>query len=320
MRVEMNCPSRLSGEKTPSPGKRATSLTRFCNLASRTAIISLAMGVPSSSRQASVNTSIGRRKPTNASRTSLYDLEARAFDPGLGELFGVPLELLQQLEQRARLELGLELACGEELDVPVELERLLPEPARLAAVAALSSWVGLVLENARWLVGAVPVLTLFLLGYTVAFLGVNSDNVDLIAEEVPSRRALDEFAELLQPPRAQSMAELEELLGASGIGGMGGFSDFFQTLFGGLRGRPAPAGQPRGRTLHPPRRHPRGTPASRAVPPGRAGTASAGTRPRLSRPREPRPWPARDRPPVHGLQSERHEPLRCRRPFWSGGQ
>jgi hopanoid biosynthesis associated RND transporter like protein HpnN len=60
----------------------------------------------------------------------------------------------------------------------------------------LARWVGLVLENARWVVGAVLVLTLFLLGFTVEFLGVNSDNVDLLADDVPSNRALKEFAEL----------------------------------------------------------------------------------------------------------------------------
>jgi hopanoid biosynthesis associated RND transporter like protein HpnN len=61
---------------------------------------------------------------------------------------------------------------------------------------ALTRWVGLVLANAPRVVGAALVLTLFLLGYTVAFLGINSDNVSLVAEDVPSRRALDEFAEL----------------------------------------------------------------------------------------------------------------------------
>ena len=61
---------------------------------------------------------------------------------------------------------------------------------------ALTRWVGLVLANASRVVGAVLVLALVLLGYTVAFLGVNSDNVSLLAEDVPSRRALDEFAEL----------------------------------------------------------------------------------------------------------------------------
>ena len=60
----------------------------------------------------------------------------------------------------------------------------------------LARWVGLVLAKAAWVVGAVLVLTLLLLGYTLAFLGVNSDNVDLVADDVPSNRALKEFAEL----------------------------------------------------------------------------------------------------------------------------
>jgi hypothetical protein len=60
----------------------------------------------------------------------------------------------------------------------------------------LTRWVGLVLANATWVVGAVLVLALVLLGYTVAFLGINSDNLSLLSEDVPSRRALDEFAEL----------------------------------------------------------------------------------------------------------------------------
>jgi len=60
----------------------------------------------------------------------------------------------------------------------------------------LTLWVGLVLANATRVVGAVLVLALVLLGYTTAFLGINSDNVSLVSEDVPSRRALDEFAEL----------------------------------------------------------------------------------------------------------------------------
>jgi len=61
---------------------------------------------------------------------------------------------------------------------------------------ALTRWVGLVIANAPRVVGAVLVLSLLLLGYTAAFLGINSDNVSLLAKDVPSRRALDEFAEL----------------------------------------------------------------------------------------------------------------------------
>jgi hopanoid biosynthesis associated RND transporter like protein HpnN len=61
---------------------------------------------------------------------------------------------------------------------------------------ALTRWVRLVLANATSVVAAVLLLALVLFGYTIAFLGVNSDNVRLLAEDVPSRRALDEFAEL----------------------------------------------------------------------------------------------------------------------------
>ena len=61
---------------------------------------------------------------------------------------------------------------------------------------ALTRWVGVVLANAARVVGVVLVLALLLLGYSVAFLGINSDNVSLVAKDVPSRRALDEFAEL----------------------------------------------------------------------------------------------------------------------------
>ncbi len=60
----------------------------------------------------------------------------------------------------------------------------------------LTRWVRFVLAKAAPVVGSVLILALLLLGYTVAYLGVNSDNVSLIAEDVPSRRALDEFAEL----------------------------------------------------------------------------------------------------------------------------
>ena len=58
----------------------------------------------------------------------------------------------------------------------------------------LSRWVGFVLERAQAVVVLVLVLALVLLGYSAAFLGVNSDNVSLLDEDVPSRRALDEPA------------------------------------------------------------------------------------------------------------------------------
>jgi hypothetical protein len=60
----------------------------------------------------------------------------------------------------------------------------------------LSRWVGFVLAHAHWVAAAVLVLALFLLVYAVARLGINSDNVSLLDEDLPSRRALDEFAEL----------------------------------------------------------------------------------------------------------------------------
>jgi hopanoid biosynthesis associated RND transporter like protein HpnN len=60
----------------------------------------------------------------------------------------------------------------------------------------LSRWVELVLTHARRVVAAVLLLALVLLAYAVTGLGINSDNVSLLDEDLPSRRALDEFAEL----------------------------------------------------------------------------------------------------------------------------
>ena len=61
---------------------------------------------------------------------------------------------------------------------------------------ALSRWVAFVLAHARRVVMAVLVLALLLLAYAMAGLGINSDNVSLLDENLPSRRALDEFAKL----------------------------------------------------------------------------------------------------------------------------
>jgi hopanoid biosynthesis associated RND transporter like protein HpnN len=61
---------------------------------------------------------------------------------------------------------------------------------------ALSRWVMLVLAHPHRVVATVLVIALVLFAYAVTHLGINSDNVSLLDEDVPSRRALDEFAEL----------------------------------------------------------------------------------------------------------------------------
>jgi hopanoid biosynthesis associated RND transporter like protein HpnN len=62
--------------------------------------------------------------------------------------------------------------------------------------SVLSRWVEFVLAHAHRVVAAVLVLALVLLVYAVTGLGINSDNVSLLDEDLPSRRALDEFSEL----------------------------------------------------------------------------------------------------------------------------
>jgi len=60
----------------------------------------------------------------------------------------------------------------------------------------LSRWVGRVLAHAGRVATLVVLLTLLLLAFTITHLGINSDNVQLLDEDLPSRKALDEFAEL----------------------------------------------------------------------------------------------------------------------------
>jgi hypothetical protein len=61
---------------------------------------------------------------------------------------------------------------------------------------ALSRWVGLVLARPRSVVALVLLVSLTLLGYAATNLGINSDNVTLLDEDLPTRRALDEFSKL----------------------------------------------------------------------------------------------------------------------------
>ncbi|MFQ5415514.1 MAG: MMPL family transporter, partial [Myxococcota bacterium] len=60
----------------------------------------------------------------------------------------------------------------------------------------LSRWVALTLAHGVGVSTAVLAVTVGLLGYAALELGIDSDNVNLLAEDVPSRVALDEFAEL----------------------------------------------------------------------------------------------------------------------------
>jgi hypothetical protein len=53
-----------------------------------------------------------------------------------------------------------------------------------------------VLANAQGVAATALALTLVLLVYAAVGLGINSDNVSLLDEDLPSRRALDEFSEL----------------------------------------------------------------------------------------------------------------------------
>jgi len=61
---------------------------------------------------------------------------------------------------------------------------------------ALAGWVGFVVGHARSVTLAVLLLTLPLGVYTASNLGINSDNVSFLAEDVPSRVALEEFSKL----------------------------------------------------------------------------------------------------------------------------
>jgi hopanoid biosynthesis associated RND transporter like protein HpnN len=60
----------------------------------------------------------------------------------------------------------------------------------------LSRWVRFVLAHAHRVAAAVLAVTLILLAYAATHIGINSDNLSLLDEDLPSRRALDEFAEL----------------------------------------------------------------------------------------------------------------------------
>jgi hopanoid biosynthesis associated RND transporter like protein HpnN len=60
----------------------------------------------------------------------------------------------------------------------------------------LSRWVTHILPNARVVATTIVAVTLVLLAYTAMNLGINSDNVQMIDEDLPSRIALEEFAKL----------------------------------------------------------------------------------------------------------------------------
>jgi hypothetical protein len=60
----------------------------------------------------------------------------------------------------------------------------------------LARWVGRVIRHANQVAPALLALTLVFLFYAATNLGINSDNVSLLDEDLPSRIALDEFSEL----------------------------------------------------------------------------------------------------------------------------
>jgi hopanoid biosynthesis associated RND transporter like protein HpnN len=60
----------------------------------------------------------------------------------------------------------------------------------------LSHWVARVLAHPGRVATATLIVTALLLAFTATHLGINSDNVDLLDENLPSRRALDEFSKL----------------------------------------------------------------------------------------------------------------------------
>jgi hopanoid biosynthesis associated RND transporter like protein HpnN len=61
---------------------------------------------------------------------------------------------------------------------------------------AVSRWIVRVIEHSRPIAWGTIALTLVLLVYTAMNLGINSDNVQLLDEDLPSRIALDEFSEV----------------------------------------------------------------------------------------------------------------------------
>lgn len=65
-----------------------------------------------------------------------------------------------------------------------------------ALARALGAWIDAVGERAREIVAVILLVTIGLGIYTALFLGVNSDNVQLIAEHLPSRRNHEAFAAL----------------------------------------------------------------------------------------------------------------------------
>ncbi|HSJ96379.1 MAG TPA: hypothetical protein VLC53_04875, partial [Myxococcota bacterium] len=60
--------------------------------------------------------------------------------------------------------------------------------------AALAAWVGGAGRHARAVLWGVGALTLVALGWAATHLGVNSDNIRMLAERLPVRQRHDEFA------------------------------------------------------------------------------------------------------------------------------
>ncbi len=71
-----------------------------------------------------------------------------------------------------------------------------PRRAEARLDAALDAWVGLVERHARLVVWSVLAVTVLSLGWAATHLGVNSDNIRLLGEDLPVRQRHDEFARL----------------------------------------------------------------------------------------------------------------------------
>ncbi len=69
-----------------------------------------------------------------------------------------------------------------------------PRSAEARLDAALDAWVGLVERHARVVVWMVLAVTVASLGWAATHLGVNSDNIRMLGEELPVRQRHDEFA------------------------------------------------------------------------------------------------------------------------------
>jgi hopanoid biosynthesis associated RND transporter like protein HpnN len=69
-----------------------------------------------------------------------------------------------------------------------------PRSAEARLDAALDAWVGFVERRARLVVWTVLVVTLGSLGWAATHLGVNSDNIRMLGEDLPVRQRHDEFA------------------------------------------------------------------------------------------------------------------------------